>query len=215
MTVRDLLSGLVAVLVLTGAFVAPAIADDVRDLDHIVFAALNTTGQEGVVESSITFLANVNMDTILKHMLDQGTLSKIAPDHIKVTKVEKTKETEDSIEYAVEEELKPMMKIPFVTTKMDTQKVHLIFTVNKRALKDRTVAVKYDLDPTKPNGWEVLSGRIYAADLRNGHTMVMLASSTKSKYGMPATIRLKLAKLYLEKTKKQVLNWLNTLHEGK
>jgi hypothetical protein len=214
MTVRDLLSGLVAVLVLAGA-VAPAMADDVRDLDHIVFAGLNTAGQEGVVESSITFLANVNMDTILKHMLEKDTLSKIAPEHIKVNKVEKTSETADEIVYAVEEELKPMMRVPFMTSKMQPQKVHLIFKVNKRALADRTVAVKYDLDPSKPNGWEVLSGRIYAADLRNGHTMVMLASSTKSKYGMPATIRLKLAKLYLEKTKSQILNWLNTLNASK
>lgn len=202
---------LVLSLVLAAAVFGPVRADEIRDIDHITFAALNTNGQEGVVESSITFLANVNMDTILKHVLDQGVLSKIAPDHIVVTKVEKTGETTDQIEYAVEEELKPMFKVPFVTDKMTPTKVYLKFIVSKRALNEKIVYVKYDLDPTKPNGWEVLSGRIHAVDLKNGHSMVMLASSTKSKYGMPATIRLKLAKLYLEKTKGHVLNWLNSL----
>ena len=204
------LSLVLAVLIAVGAS-APVLADEVRDLDHIVFAGLNTAGQEGVVESSITFLANVDMDKVLKHMLDKDTLSKIAPEHIKVVKVEKTSETADAIEYAVEEELKPMLGVSFVTSKMAPAKVYLKFTVNKRALNDRTVYVKYELDPTKPNGWEVLSGRIHAVDLKNGHTMVMLASSTKSKYGMPATIRLKLAKLYLEKAKGHILNWLNGL----
>lgn len=201
------LSAVLVAAVVTG----PVRADDVRDLDHIVFAGLNTAGQEGVVESSITFLANVNIDTILNHMLDKDVLSKIAPDHIKVTKVEKTSETADQIEYQVEEELKPLLNVPFVTDKMAPTKVFLKFIVSKRALNEKMVYVKYDLDPTKPNGWEVLSGRIHAVDLKNGHCMVMLASSTKSKYGMPGTIRLKLAKMYLEKTKGHVLNWLNSL----
>ena len=67
------------------------------------------------------------------------------------------------------------------------------------------------IDTTKNNGWDVMSGRLHAVALKNGHTMVMLASSSKSKYGMPATIRLKLAKLYLEKAKGHIINWLNGL----
>src|SRR5688572_1054295 len=70
---------LVLSLVLAAAATGPVRADEVRDIDHITFAALNTQGQEGVVESSITFLANVNMETVLKHMLDKDVLSKIAP----------------------------------------------------------------------------------------------------------------------------------------
>ena len=202
---------LVLSLVLAAAVTGVARAEDVRDLDHIAFADLNNQGQEGVVESSITFLANVNTDTILKHMLDKDVLSKIAPDHIVVTKVEKTGETADQIDYAVEEEIKPLLKVPFVTDKMTPTKVFLKFTVSKRALNEKMVYVKYELDSTKPNGWEVMSGRIHAVDLKNGHTMVMLASSSKSKYGMPATIRLKLAKLYLEKAKGHIVNWLNGL----
>lgn len=204
---------LVLSFVLAAAVTGPVRADDVRDIDHIAFAALNTNGQEGVVESSITFLANVNIENILAHMLDKDVLSKIAPENIVVTKVEKTSETPDQIEYAVEEELKPMIKVPFVTEKMAASKVYLKFVVSKRALNEKMVYVKYDLDPGKPNGWEVLSGRIHAVDLKNGHSMVMLASSTKSKYGMPATIRLKLAKLYLEKTKTHILNWLTSLQK--
>lgn len=202
---------LVLSLVLATSFAAPVRADEVRDLDTITFAALNNQGAEGVVESSVTFLANVNIETILKNMLEKDVLSKISPDHITVESVTKTSESADQIEYSVVESLKPLMRVPFVTDKMEASKVYLKFTVNKRALAEKMVYVKYELDPTKPNGWEVLSGRIHAVDLKNGHTMVMLASSTKSKYGMPATIRLKLAKLYLEKAKGQVLNWLNGL----
>ena len=204
---------LVLSLVLAAAVSGPVRADDVRDLDHITFAELNTHGQEGVVESSITFLANVNIETVLTHLLDKDVLSKIAPDHITVDSVEKTSENADQIEYKVVESITPLMKVPFVTDKMDASKVYLNFTVSKRALSEKMVYVKYDLDPTKPNGWEVMSGRIHAVDLKNGHTMILLASSTKSKYGMPATIRLKLAKLYLEKAKGHVLNWINSLQK--
>lgn len=202
---------LVLSLALATSFAAPVRADEVRDLDTITFAALNNQGAEGVVESSVTFLANVNTEQILKHMLDKDVLSKIAPDHIVVESVEKTAENADQIEYSVVETIKPLMRVPFVTDKMDSSKVYLKFTVSKRALNEKMVYVKYELDPTKPNGWEVLSGRIHAVDLKNGHTMVLLASSTKSKFGMPATIRLKLAKLYLEKAKGHILNWLNGL----
>lgn len=202
---------LVLSLVVATSFAAPVRADEVRDLDTITFAALNNQGADGVVESSVTFLANVNIETILKNMLEKDVLSKISPDHITVESVTKTSESADQIEYSVVESIKPLMRLPFVTDKMDATKVYLKFTVNKRALAEKMVYVKYELDPTKPNGWEVLSGRIHAVDLKNGHTMVMLASSTKSKYGMPATIRLKLAKLYLEKAKGHVLNWLNGL----
>lgn len=202
-----------AVLATAALTAGPVRAEEVKDIDHIVFAGLNTAGQDGVVESSITFLANVKMDAILAHLLDKDVLDKIAPDHIKVTKLDKTEDTADSITYKVEEEIKPLMKVPFVTDKMESTKVHLIFTVNKRALNERTVYVKYELDPSAENGWEVLSGRIYAVDLRNGNTMVMLASSTKSKYGMPNTIRLKLAKLYLEKAKGHIINWLNSINK--
>lgn len=202
---------LVLSLALATSFAAPVRADEVRDLDTITFAALNNQGAEGVVESSVTFLANVNTEQILKHMLDKDVLSKIAPDHVVVESVEKTAENADQIEYSVVETIKPLMRVPFVTDKMDNSKVYLKFTVSKRALNEKMVYVKYELDSTKPNGWEVLSGRIHAVDLKNGHTMVLLASSTKSKFGMPATIRLKLAKLYLEKAKGQILNWLNGL----
>jgi hypothetical protein len=146
-------------------------------------------------------------------MFDKDVLDKIAPDHIKILKVEKVNETADQTQYRVDEEIKPMVSVPFVTDKMAPTKVSLLFTVSKRALNERTVYVKYELDGAKPQGWEVLSGRIYAVDLRNGHTMVMLASSTKSKYGMPNTVRLKLAKVYLEKTKGQILNWLNSINK--
>jgi small subunit ribosomal protein S3 len=42
-------------------------------------------------------------------MLDKDVLSKIAPDHIVINKVETTGETADQIEYAVEEEIKPLL----------------------------------------------------------------------------------------------------------
>jgi hypothetical protein len=204
----------IAGLLVYRAAVTPEVTagNAVRSLDHIVHAELNTDGtpaMEGVVESSVTFLANISMQKILDNMFKPGTLSQISPEHVKVVKVERAEETADAIIYKVEEEITPF-NVPFV--KMSPTKVYLVFTVSKRALADRTVYVKFDLDPQKQSGWMHLAGRIYAVDLHNGSTMVMVSSSTKSRFGMPNTIRLKLAKMYLEKSKDQILRWLTSIN---
>jgi len=181
--------------------------------DMIVNSGLNTDGgdaNDGIIESSVTFLANTSMQKIMANMFNPGTLSKIAPDHVLVKTVTKGDETADAITYKAEEVITPF-NVPFV--QMSPTSVHLVFNVNKRALADRMVYVTFNLDPDPAvkNDWDHLSGRICAIDLHNGNTMCMVCTSTKSKFHMPNTIRQKLATMYLAKAKDHVVNWLNSL----
>jgi hypothetical protein len=177
----------------------------------IVHAGLNAEGDSnpemyGVVEGSVTFMANIPFQKVLENMLKPGTLGKISP-NITNYKADKVSETDDAIVYAVEEEVSPLPAL----AKAEPAKVYLTFTVNKRAMKDRTVAVKFELDKSKPNKWKRLSGRIYGVDLNNGYSMIMVATSSRSHYDALPSLRMKLVKSYLAKTKDHIVGWLNGL----
>ena len=177
----------------------------------LVHAGLNTAGDTdpslyGVVEGSVTFMANIPFQKVLDNMLKTGTLGKISPNISKYNAV-KQSETDDAIVYAVEEEIAPLPAL----AKAAPATVNLLFTINKRALKDRTIAVNFQLDPAKPNQWKRLSGRIYGVDLNNGYSMFMVATSSRSHYDALPSLRLKLVKTYLAKTKDHILGWLNTI----
>ena len=176
-----------------------------------VHAGLNTSDPalDGVVEGSVTFMANVPFQKVLENMQKPGTFGKISPN---VQNYTATKVTDDdnAIVYKISEEIVPF-KLPLI--EMAPSKVNLEFTINKRAFKDRMIAVTYNLDPTanQDSKWLRLSGRIYGCDLNNGYSMFMIASSSKSKYPLPSTTRIKLVKQYLSKTKDNVVSWLNGL----
>lgn len=176
-----------------------------------VHAGLNTTDSalDGVVEGSVSFIANIPFQKVLDNMTKPGTFGKISPNVQNYTAT-KVSDDDNAIVYDIAEEIVPF-KLPMV--QMDPSKVNLKFTINKRALADRTIAVKYDLDPAKnqDSKWLRLSGRIYGMDLNNGYSAFLIASSSKSKYPLPSTMRIKLVKQYLSKTKDNVLNWLNEL----
>lgn len=177
----------------------------------LVHAGLNANGDTnpemyGVVEGSVSFMANIPFQKVLDNMLKPGTLGKISP-NITSYNAQVVSDTEDALVYAVEEEVAPLPAL--IGAK--PAKVYLKFTVNKRALKDRTVAVTFELDSTKKNTWKRLSGRIYGVDLNNGYSMIMVATSSRSHYDALPSLRLKLVKSYLSKTKDHILNWLNTI----
>jgi len=177
----------------------------------IVHAGLNSAGDTdpnlyGVVEGSVTFMANIPFQKVLDNMLKTGTLGKISPNVTNYSAV-KQGETDDALTYAVEEDIAPL---PGLATS-DPAKVYLLFNINKRALKDRTIAVTFSLDGSKPNKWKRLSGRIFGVDLNNGYSMFMVTTSSRSHYEALPSLRLKLVKTYLAKTKDHILGWLNTL----
>lgn len=177
----------------------------------IVHAGLNSASDTdpelyGVVEGSVTFMANIPFQKILDNMLKPGTLGKISPNVTNYTAT-KTVENDEAIVYAVEEEISPLPEF----TKAAPAKVNLTFTVNKRALTKRTVFVEFELDKSKPNKWKRLSGRIFAVDLNNGYSTIMVATSSRSHYeGLPS-LRAKVVKHYLARTKDHIVSWLNTL----
>src|SRR5688572_24822919 len=78
----------------------------------LVHAGLNSengTNPEfyGVVEGSVTFMANIPFQKILDNMLKPGTLGKISP-NVTSYKADKVSETDEAIVYAVEEEVSPL-----------------------------------------------------------------------------------------------------------
>lgn len=177
----------------------------------IVHADLNSAGDtdpalEGVVEGSVTFIANIPFQKVLDSFRKPGTLGALSP-NISNYKVEVASDTDDATVYKVEEEVKPLTSfIPGAPAK-----VYLKLTVNKRALADRTIAVKFELDPEKPNKWKRLSGRIYCVDLNNGSSMIMVASSSRSHYSLLSSLRIKAVKTYLTRTREHIVGWLSSI----
>ena len=189
------------------SFEAPEITAE----GSIVHAGLNVEGDTkpelyGVVEGSVTFMANIPFQKVLDNMLKPGTLGKISP-NVTSYKAEIVSDTADAVVYAVEEEISALPSLAAAKP----AKVYLRFTVNKRALKDRIGAITFELDPTKQNSWKRLSGRIYGMDLNNGYSMIMVSTSSRSHYDALPSLRLKLVKTYLSKTKDHIVNWLNTI----
>ena len=178
----------------------------------IVHAGLNAAGDTdpnlyGVVEGSVTFMANIPFQKILDNMLKPGTLGKISPNISNYTAT-KQAETDDAVVFAVNEQIAPLPGLGSVAA----AEVNLLFTINKRALKERALYVKFELDPAKPNKWKRLSGRIFGVDLNNGYSMLMVSTSSRSHYEALPSLRLKLVKTYLAKTKDHILGWLNSIN---
>src|SRR5581483_12050940 len=78
----------------------------------IVHAGLNSAGDTdpnlyGVVEGSVTFMANIPFQKVLDNMLKAGTLGKISPNISNYT-VAKQAETDDAVVYAVTEQITPL-----------------------------------------------------------------------------------------------------------
>lgn len=177
----------------------------------IVHAGLNAAGDTdpalyGVVEGSVTFMANIPFQKILDNCIKAETLAAISP-NVQNLKAVKSAESEAEVTFDVEEDVVPLPGLANVAP----AKVFLKFTVNKRALKDRALYVKFELDPSKPNKWKRLSGRIFGVDLNNGYSMLMVSTSSRSHYDALPTLRLKLVKTYLSKTKDHIVGWLNSI----
>jgi len=161
----------------------------------------------GVIEGSVTFMANIDFQKVKEHMLDPGVLGQISPLVSEYTAT-KTLENEDVLTYAVEETIAPLPQMG----NGEPAKAWLNFHVNKRALADDTIAVTFELDKEKPNKWARLSGRIYGLDLHNGYSMFMVASSSKSHYEARPSDRIFLVREYLKSTKDQIVDWLNSIN---
>ncbi len=160
------------------------------------------------IEGSVSFMVDVPFKKIVKHMQDVGTLGKISP-NIVAYKADKVSENDREIAYKVTETLAPF-RFP-VLSDLGKTKVYLDLSINKAAIKDGRLVVDYQLDPTKENEWKRFEGHIYAVDTHNGKTMVMVATSTKSSYNIMGAMRLRLAKHYLNKTKDNIVKWLEGL----
>lgn len=160
----------------------------------------------GVVEGSVTFMANIPFQKILDNCMNTGTLAKISP-NVSNVKAVKSAEDNDQVVFDVEEEVSPLPGF----AQSEPAKVFLKFTVNKRALRERTLAVKFELDASRPNKWKRLSGRIYGVDLHNGYSTIMVSTSSRSHYGGLQSLRMKLVKSYLAKTKDHIVGWLNSI----
>ncbi len=160
------------------------------------------------IEGSVTFLVNAPFKKVLANMLNPGTLGKISPNIHSYT-ARRVGEDEKYIRYKVEEELSPF-KMPILGA-MAKSKVHLDMTIHKTQIPKGRIVVDYALDPNEENDWKKFSGSIYAVDLHNGKTMIMVATSTQSNYTILRGLRLKLAKHFLAKTKDNIVSWLGGL----
>ncbi len=174
------------------------------ETDPAVAAQLKDT-----IEGSVSFMIDVPYKKIVANMLKPGTLGKVSP-NIKSYTAEVSSETNDRVDYEVTEVLVPF-KLPLVSLGEST--VHLNMSINKAAMRAGRAVVDYELDTSKDNDWKRFSGSIYAVDLHNGHTMVMVATSTKSNYTILKGLRLKLAKYFLGKTKENIASWMQGLGE--
>ncbi|MBI4868522.1 MAG: hypothetical protein HY816_16415 [Candidatus Wallbacteria bacterium] len=163
------------------------------------------------IEGSVSFMIDVPFKKIVANMLKPGTLGKISP-NISKYEAKVASDTDDAIKYKVHEELVPF-KLPFAT--LGRSSVNLDMSINKRALKAGRLVVDYQLDKELTSDWKRFTGSIYALDLHNGRTMVMVATSTKSNYTILPGLRLKLAKHFLAKTKDNIVNWMKDLETAK
>lgn len=186
----------------------------------LVEAAFNTDWQqpgnagqreelEKVIEGSCSFKVDVQLSKIRKHMEDAGTWGKISPN---VSDYTATKVTESETEtvYKISETINPTA-IKAIN-KLAASKLNLLVTINKRAAKEDAVVVRWTLDTAGEQGFGRFNGRVFAADLHTGKSMVLITTSSKSNYkGIPDRLRLKLVEHYLAKTKDQILVWLKSL----
>lgn len=177
----------------------------------IVHAGMNEHGDTdpalyGVVEGSVTFMANIPFQKVLDNCIKAETLGAISP-NVRNVKAVKSSETDAEVVYDVEEDVVPLN----ILSSAEPTKVYLKFSVNKRALADRTLYVKFGLDESKPNKWKRLSGRIMGTDLNNGYSMLMVSTSSRSHYDALPSLRCKLVKTYLSKTKDHIVGWLNSI----
>lgn len=156
------------------------------------------------IEGSVSFMIDVPFKKIVANMLKPGTLGKISP-NIEKYEAKVVREDASTVVYKVHEELVPF-KLPLVS--LGKSVVNLDMSINKAALRAGRIVVDYALDPAQKNDWKRFTGSIYAVDLHNGKTMVMVATSTKSNYTILPGLRLKLAKIFLGKTKDNLVNWL-------
>jgi hypothetical protein len=181
----------------------------------VVHAAFNTEVREdsSVIEGSVSFMVNVPFATIRRHFQDHGTLGQISP-QVEEYSSRQVSSDDDNTVYAISEKIRPLRN-PVVA--LPTTPLHLKVNINNRALAKGIIAVDYELDPGKvkenaASPWDRMTGRLYALNLRNGWTQVMLATSTKSKYNYATNaIRLALVRRALGATRNNIIAWVRRL----
>jgi hypothetical protein len=190
-------------------------APRVSEEQGVVHAGFNTEvpADSSVIEGSVSFMVNVPFATIRRHFQDHGTLGRISPQVEEYTSRQVSRDADTTV-YAISEKIRPLRN-PVVA--LPTTRLHLKVTINNRALEKGIIAVDYELDPDKStenaaSPWERMSGRLYALNLRNGWTQVMLATTTKSRYNYATPgIRLTLVRRALGATRNNILAWVDNL----
>lgn len=163
---------------------------------------------EDVVEGSVSFIVNTPFSKIASSFQKPGTLGELGGENVKEYTVQK-EETEDQVIYRTLQKI-----VPFSVAGVDMfpSTVGIDYFVSKRALAEKIIFVKFELNQAQKGNWERLSGRIYAVDLNDGNTQVQLTTSSKSGYGLPSFgIRRTLVAKYLKKQKATIDRWLETL----
>lgn len=166
---------------------------------------------EKTIEGSVSFKVDVALSKVQAHMQDSGTWGKISPSVSEYTAT-KVADTEGEVVYKIAQTVTPR-KFPGMKA-LPPAKVNLVVTINKRAAREDAIVVRWTLDPEKPSDmWRRFNGRVFAADLHTGKSMVLVTTSTRSAYeGLPERLRLKLAEHYLSKTKDGIIGWLKGLN---
>lgn len=163
---------------------------------------------DDVVEGSLSFIVNVPFSKVAASFQKEGTLGAIGGENIKEYTVQK-EETADHVVYKTVQKI-----VPFKVAGVDMfeSTVGINYFVNKRALSENIIFVKFELDPANKGKWERMSGRIYAVDLNDGHTQVMLTTSSKSGFNLPSFgTRQTLVSKYLKKQRSNILKWVDSL----
>ena len=163
---------------------------------------------EKVIEGSCSFKIDVPLSKIRQHMQDAGTIGKVSPT-VSAYTANKIQDDDNAVVYKVSQTVTPT-KFAIIGQLVATQ-MNLLVTINKRASKEDAIVVDWTLDGQN-DGWLKFSGRIFAADLHTGKTMVLLTTSTHSNYkAIPDRVRLRLVEHYLSKTKDQLAKWATSL----
>jgi hypothetical protein len=193
------------------ATTGPSRAEEVAVQGVLVHAGLNNQeSMQGVVQGCVSFMVNIPLENLIKQLHDPNTLGKLSP-NITNFKASKLVETPHNIIYEVEEEIVPTQGL-FGTGNLAPTKISLLLTIDKAASHDNeALSIRWELDPNAPKTWERFSGLIHGVNLRDGHSMLTVATSSKSQYEISEGVRMKLVEHYLADSKDNLIKWLKSL----
>jgi hypothetical protein len=163
---------------------------------------------DGVIEGAVSFAINLPFEKLSASLQRPEALGSLSA-NIEDYKVQGKEEAGDRTVYHIEETLVPF-PLPGIRA-LAKKKIYVRLAITTRAPDASSVALTWELEPGKPSGWQRFSGSLHAMDLHTGYTLVVVRTSTRSGYTLPASLRLQLASRSLAGTRDNLVKWLSGL----